>query len=141
VTIHHIDVQHTGATAFNRPDLFSQTREVRGKDRRGDIDISLSIHNHYYWFGVGRGVGRLFTFVAAGRVLEFELRTSGRFTLPRGVALTLAPLFTFPRFMLAGRFALPLLLALPLTLSFVFLGFGRFGLFSLVLDDEFVLRF
>jgi len=30
---------------------------------------------------------------------------------------------------------------LPLTLSFVFLGLGLLGLFSLVLDDEFVLRF
>jgi len=81
--------------------------------------------------------------LAAGRVFEFELRTSGRFTLPRGVALTLAPLFTFARFTLAGRFVLPLalLLALPLTLSFVFLGFGLFGLFALLLDAEFVLRF
>lgn len=87
----------------------------------------------------------MFTLFAGGRVFvfEFELRTSGRFILTRGVALTLAPLFTFPRLMLAGRFVLPLLLllALPLTLSFVFLGLGRFGLFSLVLDDEFVLRF
>lgn len=84
----------------------------------------------------------MFTLLAAGRVFEFELRTSGRFILPRGVALTLAPLFTFARFILAGRFALPLalLLALPLTLSFVFLGLGLLGLFSLLLDDEFVSR-
>ena len=77
--------------------------------------------------------------LAAGRVFAFELRMSGRFTLPRGVALTLAPLFTFARFTLAGLFVLPLPLPLPLTLSFVFLGLGLFGLFSLVL--EFVLRF
>ena len=85
--------------------------------------------------------------LVAGRVFAFALRTSGRFTFVRGVALTFTPVFTFARLIFAGRFALLLLLRLPfafalaLALSLVFFGLGRFGRFSLLLDDEFELRF
>jgi len=141
-------VQHAGSAAFDSPDLFTQTREVRGKYRRCNLDVSMiSTHG----FGVGRGVtGRLFSFAAAGRAFTFGKTV--RFTFARGVAFTFArgTAFTFARgvaFTLAGlaftlaRFAFAVLFVLPFAFSFVFFGFGFFGLFSLLLAAEFVFRF
>ena len=86
---------------------------------------------------MGRGVtGRLFS-LPAGRAFEFG---KVRFTLLRGVALTLAAAFTFGRFAFAGLFELVFaLLALAFSFSFLFL--GRLGLFSLRFAEAFVLRF
>jgi hypothetical protein len=99
----------------------------------------LAIANHS--FGVGRGTtGRLFSLLA-GR--EFEFRGSLRFTLLRGVALTLGmPAFAFGRFVLTGLFVLPFAFLLLFAFSFAFLFLGLFGLFSLLLfAAELVLRF
>ena len=89
---------------------------------------------------MGRGAtGRLFSLLAAGR--EFTFRTSGRFTLARGVAFTLGtPAFAFGRLTLAGLFVLPFAFAFAFSFAFLFLG-GRLGLLSLVFAVEFVLRF
>ena len=97
-----------------------------------------SLFTNYRFGGVGRGTtGRLFS-LTAGR--EFEFRTSGRFTLLRGVVLTLpAAAFALGRLTFAALFVLPL--AFALAFSLVFFGRGFFGLFSLLLDVEFVLRF
>jgi hypothetical protein len=91
-------------------------------------------------FGVGRGAtGRLFS-LPGGR--EFEFRGSLRFTLLRGVALTLLPAFAFGRFVLTGLFVLPFAFLLLFAFSFGFLFLGLFGLFSLlVFAAELVLRF
>ena len=88
---------------------------------------------------MGRGVGRLFSLLAAGRVFAFGKVV--RFTLLRGVAFTLgAPAFALGRLTLAGRFVLPFAFALALSFAFLFLG-GRFGLFAFSFAFEFVLRF
>ena len=44
VTVHHIDVQHAGAAAFDCLDLIAETGEVGGQNRRSDLDISLVEH-------------------------------------------------------------------------------------------------
>ena len=89
---------------------------------------------------MGRGVGRLLSFAAAGRVFAFF--GSNRFTLLlRGVAFALAaPVFAFARFALIDLFVLPFVLPFAFAFSLVFLGRGRFGLFSLVFA-ELLLRF
>ena len=139
MSIHYVNVEHTRATAFDGPDLISQTGKVCRKNRGRDLDVAISIHSQSR-FGVGRGAtGRLFSLAAAGRV--FVLRRSVRFTLLRGVAFTLAPAFAFDRFTFAGLFVLPFALALPFVFSFVFLGRGFFGLLSLLFAAELVLRF
>ena len=134
MSVHYVDVQHACATAFDGFDLFSQTGKVCRKNRGRDLDVPISIHDHYSRFGVGRGTGRLFSFAAAGR--GFAFRGSILLTLLRGVAFTLAPAVTLGRFTFAGLFVLPFALAL----SFVFLGRGFFGLFSFLFAEELVLR-
>src|SRR5262245_58638745 len=113
MSVHHIDVQDTCATAFDGFDLVSQTGKVCRKDRGRDLDVPISIHNNYSRFGVGRGTtGRLFSLTAAGRVFAF----AGLFTLARGVAFTFGTaftLFTLARFTFVGRFVLPFALVLP----------------------------
>ncbi len=90
---------------------------------------------------MGRGTtGRLFSLLA-GRAFEFG---KVRFTLLRGVALTLAAAFAFGRFALTGLLAFAFALfafAFALPFSFSFLFFGRLGLFSFRFAEAFVLRF
>jgi len=132
MTVHYVDVQHTGATTFDGFDLFSKAGEISRKNRGGDFDIP--VRNH--WFGVGRAAaGRLFS-LTGGR--EFEFRRS-RFTLLRGVALTFGIAFALPRFALT-TLVLPFVFLLAFALSLAFFGLGFLGLVSLF-DDVFVLRF
>src|SRR5215203_5036482 len=97
------------------------------------MSMFRSLFTNHRFGGVGRGTtGRLFS-LTVGR--EFAFRTSGRFILLRGVALTLpAAAFALGRLTLGVLFALPFVLPLALVFSFVFFGRGFFGLFSLLLD-------
>src|SRR5687767_12506507 len=83
VSVHHVNMQHTCAAAFYSLDLFSETREVSGKNRRGNLDISVEQKSYLFGLGtagVGRGAtGRLFALIP-GCVFELTLR----FTLLRG---------------------------------------------------------
>ena len=48
MTIHHVDVQHGGAATLDCPDLFAKTREVCGKNRRSDFDVTRrAVHFNY----------------------------------------------------------------------------------------------
>ena len=109
--------------------------------------LLLSIFNYWqlkspitpHGFGVGRGVtGRLFSLLA-GR--EFALGKLLRFTLLRGVALTLStPPFAFGRFTFGRLFELLFAFLLPLAFSLAFLFLGFLGLLSLVFADALALR-
>src|SRR5262245_2581234 len=45
MTVHHIDVKNGRATTFDSLDLFSETRKIRGQDRRCNVNFPVIEHS------------------------------------------------------------------------------------------------
>jgi hypothetical protein len=45
VSVHHVDVQNSGAAAFDCLNLVTETGEIRRQDRRRDLDVSVVEHS------------------------------------------------------------------------------------------------